>query len=870
MPKPLKIVLAVVGVLLVLVIGAVLLAATFFDPNDYRGKITEAVKKETGRDLTLGNIELKVFPWLNVRVADVSFSNAPGFGSTPMAQVREAAVGVQLMPLLLDREVRVSTVKLDGLKLDLAKDASGKTNWDDLIKPDDKPEPEKKDGSKPFDPESIDIAGVTLTDAAINYRDEAAKQSYKLEKVNLETGALQPGEPVDIKASLTATDEVKKMSGELAFSATVLADLVAQKATIDKLKLDVKAKGKDLDASAQLAGDIAANLETQVVSVEGLKLDFKTAMKDLTAEGTLVGKVLADMRTQNVNVDGFKLDFKTAMKDLAAQGSLAAKLKATIDTQKVELAGLSLNANASGAAIPGGKQTLKLTGNAAFDAIKGALRLSDAKIGAAGLNISTSITGEDLMGDAPRLSGPIAIAAFNPRELLKSLGQPDIKTTDATVLSNASLSARYSGSFKSLKLDDLKLKLDDTNAGGTFAVRDFTSQALEFALKVDRLDADRYMPPESNSAAPATPPTKEKSKDLNATEIPLEALEKLNASGTLDVTELKLKGATLKDVRVKIDGPKGAPKQISLDLKAYGGQIATNTRIGPGAKPTYALNTSISALQLAPMLAQFAGKDFVSGLGNIKLDLTTGGKTVGDVRRALNGDVALSFENGAVKGFNLAEIIRRGQALVKGQAYAAPPEAPQTDFTAITFAARVVNGVLKSDQLNAFSPLFRVNGSGEIDLVNETLNYLASPSVVASAAGQGGKGLQDLAGLTIPIKLTGSLFAPKYKLDLQTALKQKAGDELRGKVADKILGGESGQKMSDTEIKAKANEKIGKELGKGLEKLFGGGKKKKTEEPPAEAPASAPAEPEAKASEAPAAEAAPQSEADQAGPATPP
>ncbi|MGQ0502110.1 MAG: AsmA family protein [Panacagrimonas sp.] len=849
MAKPLKIILAVVGVVLVLVVGAIAIAATFIDPNDFRGKITQAVKEQTGRDLALGNIKLSVFPWLNVQVADVSFSNAPGFGTTPMAQVREASVGVQLLPLLLHRQVQVSTVKLDGLKLHLAKDVAGKTNWDDLVKPkEDKPKEEKKDGTKSFDPKSIDIAGVTITDAAINYRDAAARKSYRLDKVNLETGALRPGRAVDIDASLSALDESSKLAADLEFSATVLADPAAQKATAQKIKLKLKAKGPDLDATVNLAGDAAANLETQAVSVEGLELDFDAALKDIKAQGKLEGKVLADMAKQLVNVNGLKLDFKTAMKDLSAEGTLAAKVKAAIATQQVELDGLSLDAQASGAAIPGGKQALKLTGSAAFDALKGVLHLNDARIAAAGLNITTSIDGEGLMGDAPRLSGPIAIASFNPRELLKSLGQPEVKTTDAAVLGSASLSARYSGSFKSLKLDDLKLKLDDTSVGGTLAVRDFASQALEFALKVDRMDVDRYMPPESHSAAPASPPTADKtkaaSKDVNATEIPLDAIQNLNASGTLDVTELKIKGATLRDVRVKVNGPKGSPKDVSLELKAYGGQIATSTRVEPGAQPRYAVNTSINALQLAPVLAQFAGKDFVSGLGNIKFDLNSSGKTVGDVRKALNGDLSLNFENGAVKGFNLAQIIRQGKALFSGQTYAAPAEPPQTDFTAITFVAKIVDGVLKSDQLNAFSPLFRVGGAGEIDLVNETINYLASPAIVASSKGQGGKGLEDLAGITVPIKLTGSLFEPKYKLDLQTALKQKAGDELRGRISDKLLGGEGGKKLSDEELKTKANDKLGKELGKGLDKLFGGGKKKeKTKEQPAPPAAETPPAP---------------------------
>lgn len=135
MPKALKIALIGLGVVLILVVGVLVAAAALFDPNDYRDRITQAVKQQTGRDLQLGHIELRVFPWLEVQLDDVRLSNAAGFGEQPMAEVARAGVGVQVLPLLRDRQVKVSTLTLEGLKLDLAKDKNGQTNWADLIKP---------------------------------------------------------------------------------------------------------------------------------------------------------------------------------------------------------------------------------------------------------------------------------------------------------------------------------------------------------------------------------------------------------------------------------------------------------------------------------------------------------------------------------------------------------------------------------------------------------------------------------------------------------------------------------------------------------------------------------------------------------------
>ena len=50
------------------------------------------------------------------------------------------------------------------------------------------------------------------------------------------------------------------------------------------------------------------------------------------------------------------------------------------------------------------------------------------------------------------------------------------------------------------ELDELVLALDDTTLKGTFALQDFDAPAYRFALDVDRVDADRYLPPKARDA----------------------------------------------------------------------------------------------------------------------------------------------------------------------------------------------------------------------------------------------------------------------------------------------------------------------------------------------------------------------------------
>src|SRR3546814_6572948 len=145
----------------------------------------------------------------------------------------------------------------------------------------------------------------------------------------------------------------------------------------------------------------------------------------------------------------------------------------------------------------------------------------------------------------------------------------------------------------------------------------------------------------------------------------------------------------------------------------------------------------------------------LSGTADASADISARGTTIGALRRSLDGHIAASAKDGAVKGFNLGALIRKAQAAVAGNANYTEDSTPETDFATISVSGTLNNGVLHSDDLSAASPLFRVGGSGDINLVDETIQYNAKPSLVESSTGQGGKDLSSLDGVTIPIRQIG-------------------------------------------------------------------------------------------------------------------
>ena len=91
----------------------------------------------------------------------------------------------------------------------------------------------------------------------------------------------------------------------------------------------------------------------------------------------------------------------------------------------------------------------------------------------------------------PKISGKIALAKFNAKEILGRLGIDIPATADANALTAVSLQGNLIATAKQAGLSNMKIALDETAITGTGRVADFVSSALRFELNVDKLDADK-------------------------------------------------------------------------------------------------------------------------------------------------------------------------------------------------------------------------------------------------------------------------------------------------------------------------------------------------------------------------------------------
>ncbi|HHX8369690.1 TPA: AsmA family protein [Vibrio alginolyticus] len=303
---------------------------------------------------------------------------------------------------------------------------------------------------------------------------------------------------------------------------------------------------------------------------------------------------------------------------------------------------------------------------------------------------------------------------------------------------------------------------------------------LDEFLGLDKQAAEGNKPASGGESAPAGP---EVEPDLSA-------LKTLDVKGDITIDKFKAANAKMEAVKTSFTVNRGVFELTSFSSKLYQGSISATAKLDARQSPaTYSVKKSIKGVKVQPLLIDVAENDKLEGTGNIDVNVTGKSLTPTGIKKNLSGTVVINFADGAVNGINVAQLIRENYAKFKGQKVEGTNEAKKTDFSAMTATLKLNKGVVSTDNMQAQSPLLRVRGKGTANYINETVDFTISTSVVGSLEGQGGKDIDELKDITIPINVSGKWADPKFKLVFDDVLKQKAQKEIdRGveKLTDKI------------------------------------------------------------------------------------
>lgn len=322
---------------------------------------------------------------------------------------------------------------------------------------------------------------------------------------------------------------------------------------------------------------------------------------------------------------------------------------------------------------------------------------------------------------------------------------------------------------------DVNGKLDDSTVKAKIMLTHFAPLKATFDLALDRLNIDRYAPPDRKG--------KEAKSDDR---VDLAALKGKTVSGKLAIGALTARRAKLENVKADIKLADGRLDVAPHSANLYGGTLAGSlTADANGNRISVkeaAQNVSIGAL-----LRDVAQKDVLEGRGNVSLDVQTSGGTVTALKKALAGNARVEMKDGAIKGVNLADSARNMKSMLGAKQQKADAT-QKTDFSEAGASFKIAGGVARNDDLKVASPFVRIGGAGNLDIGNNTIDYLAKATLAATAKGQGGRDARDVAGITVPIKLTGALDNPTWNVDYSALV----GSAAASGITETIKKGASG------------------------------------------------------------------------------
>ena len=127
MNRTLKIVGIVVAILLVIIIALPFV----INVNSFRPKVEATASEALGRQVKVGNLSLSILSG-TVTADDISIAEDPAFGKTPFVTAKSLKIGVELMPLITSKELRVTGITLEQPQITLLKTTDGKWNFSSL------------------------------------------------------------------------------------------------------------------------------------------------------------------------------------------------------------------------------------------------------------------------------------------------------------------------------------------------------------------------------------------------------------------------------------------------------------------------------------------------------------------------------------------------------------------------------------------------------------------------------------------------------------------------------------------------------------------------------------------------------------------
>ncbi len=396
-----------VGIAVVVVIAGLFIAVSLIDVNKFRPQIEAQLQKSIHRQVTLGNMSLKIFP-LAVKIDSLSISEDPAFGSGhPFATASDVSASAGLFSLLRGAP-EVKSIQLNRPQIELIRNAAGQWNFTSMTRSDSKSD---SNSSLSFNSLKIDDGQVAFTDAV----QKIPRTIYDHIGMQLTDFAPNKRFGLDLDMHFPGSGKqllsLKSKIGPMPQSGSLASTPVDGKISLEELTLSGISKfaagALPPNTDGTVSGDATLKTDNEVLSSAGNLRLTNTTVKgskiDYTIETTF--DVSDNRKTDQLNIKSADLKLGStpfSISGIVDSSHTPVNLDVRLGTKNASITDLAKLAGSLGVAF-----------NPAYQ-VKGQLTADiSAKGPSSGPQLAGTVSGRDIAVSGGEIKEPVQVSALN-------------------------------------------------------------------------------------------------------------------------------------------------------------------------------------------------------------------------------------------------------------------------------------------------------------------------------------------------------------------------------------------------------------------------------------------------------------------------
>lgn len=419
------------------------------------------------------------------------------------------------------------------------------------------------------------------------------------------------------------------------------------------------------------------------------------------------------------------------------------------------------------------------------------LRLSDARADVGAMTLSGRLLVEH-RAEGAQLEGQLTLHPVDLRAWLQDLAsEPPLRlwTPGERALRSVTGTMALHSTGASLMAEPVWIGFDGSQAWGRASWRPGAPASIRFALTLDHLDADPYLFGDAPDGATAgssdaadRPPRAVAPASVAAliASAPPPALPDHQAPdeliGRLSIQDLQVMRLTTSGVHAEV---RVSNADLALDLQApafYAGRLSGALLLGSlGTTPRLQILAKGDEIEIGSVWKALRGDQPISGRTELSLELATQGRRREELERNLSGDLALIIADARLSPIALDTLLA-ASGLASDERIGFPRIG---GFDEISASFRGQSGRFRTQDFLARSALLLLAGSGIIDIPAQQLDLDLTATLQEAPDG---RGINELTGLPMPLRVSGAWQAPKVQFDPGPALRQAAARALEEKL----------------------------------------------------------------------------------------